>query len=98
MSSRWSTPVGGLPYAPTRTSWWSSPPREELSKEDEAYGQGGAWRAQHEERARRMKEIEGSKLLSLTNSELQAWVDLLHQQIADEEKNSSSSRHHIKLL
>jgi hypothetical protein len=34
----------------------------------------------------------------LTNSELQAWIDLLHKKIVDEEKHSSSSRHHIKLL
>ncbi len=34
----------------------------------------------------------------MTNSELQARIDLLHQQIANEEKHSSGSRHHIKLL
>jgi hypothetical protein len=45
-----------------------------------------------------MKEVEGSKFRGSTNSELQARIDLLHQQIADEEKHSSGSRHHIKLL
>ncbi|KAK1603131.1 hypothetical protein QYE76_007745 [Lolium multiflorum] len=45
-----------------------------------------------------MKEIEGSKLRRLTNFELQARIDLLHQQIADEEKQSFGSRHHVKLL
>jgi hypothetical protein len=97
MSLWWSTPTGVFPCASTRTSWWSSPPREQPSKEEEGFGKGGAWRAQYEERARRMKEIEGSKLRSLTNSELQARIDLLHHHIVDEEKHSSGSRHHIKL-
>jgi hypothetical protein len=45
-----------------------------------------------------MREVEECQFRSLTSSELQAWIDLLHQQIPDEEKHSPDSCHHIKLL
>jgi hypothetical protein len=45
-----------------------------------------------------MREVEEPQFKGLAYSELQARIDLLHRQIADEEKHSSGSRHHIKLL
>ena len=45
-----------------------------------------------------MREIEEPRFKDMTNPHLQARIDSLHRQIANEERRSSESRRHIALL